>query len=119
MRKVLFTALVLAAALATYGAANGQDESTCWNDTNCPCRDWARVKGDLEAVANTPGPINRGCAEVRVHGGETAYDAFKNCSSRFRGPGLTGGENADRYRQCAPYICNWFRSQNPAWSPAC
>lgn len=88
-------------------------------DPNCPERDWAEVKRNLEYTANTPGPENRGCAEVKVHSGKTAYDAFKDCNGAFRGPGLIGGRNKDLYTNCAPYVCNWFRSQNPPWSPAC
>jgi hypothetical protein len=90
-------------------------------DAQCPDRVWASVKQNLEFTANTPGPDNRGCAEVRVHGGETAYDAFKHCNPSLKNPGLRGffGTPSDDYTHCGPQVCNWFKAQNPPWSPAC
>jgi hypothetical protein len=117
MRMVMFAACIVGAVV--YVSYDAYSEDSCLNDTQCPCRDWAEVQKNLEFTANTLGPSNRGCVEIRMHGGETAYEAFKHCNSAFSAPGLIGGRNKDLYNNCARYVCNWFMAQKPPWSPAC
>jgi hypothetical protein len=118
MKKIVGFAFLAAMITAFPSWAAGLD---CNTDDKCPCRDWADVLANLEHTANTPGPDNRGCAEVRVRGGETAYDAFKHCNAALGDTNLFGSPQfvGDEYRNCAPYVCNWFPRQKPPWSPAC
>jgi len=114
MRTILFAACIVGTASYAYA------QQSCETDTNCPCRDWAETLANLEHTANTPGPGDRGCAEVRVHGGETAFSAFRNCNRVFREKnGVTGRDTPAFYNSCSAYVCNWFKAQNPPWSPAC
>jgi hypothetical protein len=112
LKQIMFAACLLSAVV--YGAHDAYS-ADCDTDTNCPCRDWAEVLRNMEVTANTPGPENRGCAEVRVIGGnETPYDAFKHCNSELGATDNLGRPMGvgDMYKQCAPYACNWLRDKN-------
>jgi hypothetical protein len=110
MTKAIVLVLLLNAVACNVACAEDQ----------CPLRNWAAVKQNLEYTANTPGPDNRGCAEVRVHSGENAYDAFKHCNSALRSPLLGAfGVSSSMYIDCAPHVCDWFKAQRPPWKPAC
>ena len=107
-----FTAVVL--TIAFFGGSSIAIADQCSSD------DFGQMKVGLEWVANNPGA--RACAVDRVlHKGETAYDAFAHCNDNaFYGQGPIGSTQLnDKYVRCAPNICNWLKSQNPAWSPAC
>jgi hypothetical protein len=110
MKQMLFDAAFFAAIAFT--PAHSEEEK-------CPLRNWDKVKTNLEFTANTPGPDNRGCAEAKVHGGETAFRAFKECNASLRNQNGSLIPNSSMYDDCAPQACNWFKAQNPPWSPAC
>jgi hypothetical protein len=118
MLKPIMFAVSLVCAVV-YASHDAYSQLDCMNDTRCPCRDWDQVKANLEFTAGTPGPNHRGCAEVRVRGGQTAFSAFEDCNPALRGPGPFGGANRDRYNACAAYVCNWFVTRIPPWVPAC
>jgi len=91
-------------------------------DPDCDQHAWDITLANLQHTANTPGPNDRGCAEVRVHGGETAFDAFKHCNHNLRSDAVGGvagdlGSPADAYAKCHDHAVDWFKAQNPPWSP--
>ena len=116
LKPTVFAVCLLGAVV--YASYDAYSQQTCATDTKCPCRDWAEVQKNLEVTANTPGEKHRGCAEARVHGGETAYKAFQECNKSNETGGIFGGASP-KYENCAPYVCNWFKAQTPPWSPAC
>jgi hypothetical protein len=98
------TSLVCTLALTTCLPVRFAEGGQCTNGM------WLKVLTDLEWTVKNDGAHK--CVVDKIHGGETAYDAFKHCNDAFTDRGAIHTISND-YRDCGTEACNWFKAQNP------
>ena len=82
---------------------------------DCPQGKWLKVLTNLEWTMNNADAHKCAVDEV-INDGKTASDAFKDCNHSTNKDIDDAGKQFD---DCGAEVCNWLKTRNPPWDPAC